>query len=147
MGHLEFFEDHVNFGVQPYFTNIESELKAILHEGNMGIVLQAIYPIGSIYMSTNSTNPNTLFGFGTWVAFAEGRTIIGVGTSDQAFSAGASGGASTHTLTSGELPSPNTISTATTSTTAVAIDAYTEDAQPHNNLPPYIVTYIWQRTA
>lgn len=51
--------------------------------------LQALYPIGSIYSSTVSTNPNTLFGFGTWVAYAAGRVMIGNGGG---FSAGATGG-------------------------------------------------------
>ena len=41
-------------------------------------IWKKIYPIGSIYISVNSTSPATLFG-GTWVAFAEGRTLIGVG--------------------------------------------------------------------
>jgi len=36
----------------------------------------AAYPIGSIYMSTVSTNPATLFGFGTWVAYGQGRMPI-----------------------------------------------------------------------
>jgi len=34
------------------------------------------YPVGSIYMSVNSTNPRELFG-GTWVAFGQGRAVIG----------------------------------------------------------------------
>jgi len=38
------------------------------------------YPVGSIYMSTVSTNPNTLFGFGTWVAYGVGRVLISAGT-------------------------------------------------------------------
>ena len=38
------------------------------------------YPVGSIYMSTVATNPNTLFGFGTWVAYGVGRVLIGAGT-------------------------------------------------------------------
>ncbi len=41
---------------------------------------QLLYPIGSLYLSTVSTNPNTLFGFGTWVAFGQGRVLVGVGT-------------------------------------------------------------------
>lgn len=40
--------------------------------------LQALYPVGSIYLSVVSTNPNTLFGFGTWVAFATGRALVGI---------------------------------------------------------------------
>ena len=51
--------------------------------------LQALYPIGSIYSSTVATNPNTLFGFGTWTAYAAGRVMIGNGGG---FSAGATGG-------------------------------------------------------
>lgn len=40
--------------------------------------INAVYPVGSIYMSVNSTNPSTLFG-GTW-ARLEGRFLIGAGT-------------------------------------------------------------------
>lgn len=51
--------------------------------------LQLLYPIGSIYSSTASTNPGTLFGFGTWVAYGEGRVLVGNGGG---FTAGATGG-------------------------------------------------------
>jgi len=43
--------------------------------------LQAVYPVGSIYINAGvTTNPATLFGFGTWVAFGAGRVLLGVGT-------------------------------------------------------------------
>ncbi|WP_396129895.1 phage baseplate protein, partial [Faecalicoccus pleomorphus] len=42
-------------------------------------LVDLVYPVGSLYMSTNSTNPSTLFG-GTWEPYAQGRTIIGAGT-------------------------------------------------------------------
>jgi hypothetical protein len=46
----------------------------------------SIYPVGSIYINAAvSTNPGTLLGFGTWVAFGTGRVLIGVDTSDSAF--------------------------------------------------------------
>lgn len=66
--------------------------------------LNAAFPVGSIYMSVSPTNPGTLFG-GNWEAYAQGRTIFGAGTSDQTFSAGATGGESSHTLTTNEMPS------------------------------------------
>lgn len=39
-----------------------------------------IYPVGSIYLSTVSTNPNILFGLGTWEAWGAGRVPVGVGS-------------------------------------------------------------------
>lgn len=59
--------------------------------------LQIIYPVGSIYTATVSTNPNSLFGFGTWTAFGAGRVLIGNGGG---FSAGATGGSADATLVS-----------------------------------------------
>ena len=47
--------------------------------------LQAVFPVGSIYISTTSTSPATLFGFGTWVAFGAGRAIVGQDTGDSSF--------------------------------------------------------------
>lgn len=44
--------------------------------------LQALYPVGVIYTSIISTNPSSIFGFGTWVAFATGRMLIGIDSSD-----------------------------------------------------------------
>lgn len=76
-----------------------------------GASLEAIYPVGSIYTSTVSTNPADLFGFGTWVAFGAGRVLIGAGTgtdsnsTQQTFSAGNTGGEYSHTLSTGEMPS------------------------------------------
>lgn len=74
--------------------------------------LDSVYPVGSIYMSTSSTNPHNLFG-GTWEAYAQGRVLIGVGQGTDAngvkktFNAGATGGEYEHTLTVGEMPAHN----------------------------------------
>lgn len=43
--------------------------------------LKKVYPVGSIYMSTVSTNPATLFGFGTWEAMPAGRVLLAQGKS------------------------------------------------------------------
>jgi hypothetical protein len=48
--------------------------------------LQALYPVGSIYINaTDSTNPGTLLGFGTWTAFGAGRVMVGLDGSDALF--------------------------------------------------------------
>lgn len=69
--------------------------------GPVPVTLSQIYPVGSIYISTSSTNPNTTFGFGTWAAI-QGRVLIGA---DGTYTGGSTGGAATKTLTSTELPS------------------------------------------
>ena len=71
--------------------------------------MKKIYPVGSIYMSTVSTNPATLFGFGTWEAMPAGRVLLAQGKSSwgTTYNAGSTGGEATHQLTVGELPSHN----------------------------------------
>jgi hypothetical protein len=47
---------------------------------------QLIYPVGSIYINANvTTNPVTLLGFGTWVAFGSGRVMVGLNSGDPLF--------------------------------------------------------------
>lgn len=48
--------------------------------------LQTLHPVGSIYINaTNATNPGTLLGFGTWVAFGAGRVPVGFNASNALF--------------------------------------------------------------
>jgi hypothetical protein len=48
--------------------------------------LQAVYPVGSIYINaSSSTNPSTLLGFGTWEAFGAGKVVVGLDSGDTAF--------------------------------------------------------------
>ena len=47
-------------------------------------LLDHIYPVGSIYMSTSATNPTNFFG-GTWVAWGAGRVPVGFNGSDGNF--------------------------------------------------------------
>lgn len=56
----------------PSLEDIENEIASAKD------ILNKTYPVGSIYMSVNSTNPSTLFG-GTWERLA-GRFLIGAGT-------------------------------------------------------------------
>lgn len=48
--------------------------------------LGALYPVGSVYINaTNSTNPGTLLGFGTWSAFGAGRVPVGFDSGNALF--------------------------------------------------------------
>jgi hypothetical protein len=136
--------------------------------------LVAAFPVGSIYMNaSNSDNPSTLLGFGTWVAFGAGRVIIGEGSDsdDQptpetvSFTAGEEGGEYNHTLTIGEIPAhTHTIPNNIIQSGNARVDQYEDDynifpfvttsttssvggGQSHNNLQPYIVVHMWKRTA
>ena len=67
-------------------------------------IWKKIYPIGSIYISVNSTSPATLFG-GTWERFGNGKAIVGVDESDDDFKTVAlTGGSKTKTITVENLP-------------------------------------------
>ena len=67
-------------------------------------IVNVVYPVGSIYISTSGTNPANLFG-GTWVAFGTGRTLVGINTSDGDFnSVEKTGGSKTRTLSVANIP-------------------------------------------
>jgi hypothetical protein len=123
-----------------------------------------LYPVGSIYINaTDSTNPSTLLGYGTWVAFGEGRVLVGLDSSDTDFdTAEETGGSKTHTLTVDEIPAHThsyddwagagtaggSSSTDSRQTTSVSkTSGSTGGGDPHNNLQPYITVYMWKRTA
>ena len=59
----------------------------------VAVYWKTIYPVGSIYISTNSNfNPNTTWG-GTWRKTAEGRCLIGA---NDTYPLGSTGGEATH---------------------------------------------------
>lgn len=66
-------------------------------------VLQAVYPVGSIYCSYGSTSPAVLFGFGSWTKI-EGRFLLGASST---YGLGSMGGAATVTLTVNQIPAHN----------------------------------------
>ena len=68
-------------------------------------IFNSIYPVGSIYMSTLSTDPSTIFG-GTWASWGNGRVPVGVDSSQTEFAtAEKTGGEKSHALTAAEMPS------------------------------------------
>lgn len=54
-------------------------------------MLDRMYPVDSIYISTNSTSPASLYG-GSWERYGQGRTLVSVNESDTDFTAGKTGG-------------------------------------------------------
>lgn len=68
------------------------------------LILNAVYPVGSIYMSVDPANPSTLFG-GTWIAWGSGKVPVGVNANDSDFgTVEKTGGEKQHTLTTSETP-------------------------------------------
>lgn len=148
--------------------------KNLLIQANIDFNL--IYPVGSIYMSTNDTNPSLLFG-GTWEQL-ENRFLLGAGSS---YTAGNTGGSATmahthatsnHTLTVAEMPShshkytdyynvskgtgykcvafnlnadPTGLSVQATGGGGAHNHGNTGAASNADNMPPYIVVYMWKR--
>lgn len=133
-----------------------------------------IYPVGSIYMSTNRTfNPNTEFG-GTWAKTAEGRCLIGANTE---YALGSTGGEATHSLTIEEMAEHNhgagrytgfelsnagirgadsssqsqyqvLIANTDSTSSSNRLETNTSgNGVAHNNMQPYLVVNIWERTA
>lgn len=66
---------------------------------NNKTLLDLLHPVGSIYQSTVSTSPATLFG-GTWEQLS-GRFLI---AANSTYTAGSTGGEASHTLTVAEMP-------------------------------------------
>ena len=53
-------------------------------QAQINSVWDKVYPVGSIYISANTTSPAVLFG-GTWEAYALGRALVGHSVNDNAF--------------------------------------------------------------
>ena len=135
-------------------------------------LLDSIYPVGSIYMSTSDNSPQNFLG-GTWVRI-EGQFLLGAGSG---YNPGDTGGEATHTLKESEMPRHNHSISAPSSyatggggsflsvegkavvrstqswsssgsggITGIGTDAV-GNGNAHNNMPPYLAVYIWKRIA
>ena len=101
--------------------------------------IDKLYPIGSIYITTTATNPSTIFG-GTWVAYSQGRQLVGVGSNGiSSYSYNATGGSSTVKLTSANLPAHNhTITpTGTVASTFTGNEVITNSTGSHTHIVPF----------
>lgn len=139
--------------------------------------IENCYPIGSVYISVNNTNPETALGFGTWTQI-EDRFLLAAGST---YTGGDTGGAATVKLSKANLPAVSgTIAmhsqgvatnvhdvTGCFSSELINKNKYRSGGSEvsgapsigrvnfsnggsgaaHNNMPPYLVVYIWKRTA
>lgn len=132
------------------------------------LTVDDIYPVGSVYMSFDSTSPASRFG-GTWEQIKD-VFLLAAGST---YKAGATGGEAAHTLTKDELPhfkadvyitvggvnyqvmyvnaasradgqSPYFVVNSGSTKVWADIDG---GGQAHNNMPPYLTVYMWRRTA
>lgn len=130
------------------------------------------HPIGSVYISFDSTDPGTLYG-GTWERL---KKVFLFAADDDQYTVGSSGGEETHTLTVDEMPSHSHTTTfynddfSNGGDTETNLDrkkqspGLTYDVSwkngawqyssnvtggnaAHNNMPPYITAYMWRRVA
>jgi microcystin-dependent protein len=183
--------------------SLTADVSGILPIANIPLltIVDTVYPVGSIYTSVVSTNPGTLFGTGTWIAFGQGKVMVGINAAETEFdTVEETGGEKTHALTSTEMPShthtqdahthtvtdpththttsapyttgagatgngsgipphngvPNgsnwggaisAASTGISNQSTTATNQNTGGGGGHNNLQPYIVVYMWKRTA
>ena len=125
-------------------------------------LLDAFYPVGSIYQSVNSTSPATLFGGGTWERI-EDKFLLAAGST---YAAGSTGGEASVSLTAAQngphthaayyadpagsksfgysYTSKGEQSNASTDSSGIVSSG---SGEAHNNMPPYLTVYVWQRTA
>jgi hypothetical protein len=131
-----------------------------------------VYPVGTVYENkTNSANPNTYLGRGTWVAEGQGRVAVGAGSGTDTrgetitFTAGATGGEYKHVMTPAELAAhthstnwpmyteagseQNHVASGGTNLETQTMTLATEStgsSTPFNVTQPYSVYYRWLRT-
>lgn len=163
-------------GIEALTTELDSRAKSDasnLTDENVTSWANKFFPVGSIYMSVNSTSPASFLG-GTWEQIKD-KFLLGSGDT---YTNGATGGEATHTLTVNEMPSHThafmsagqggtytdnykQVWTATGGSDGNGIPANlslltiegiqgvqnTGGSQAHNNMPPYLAVYMWKRTA
>ena len=128
-------------------------------------ILETVYPIGAIYISTNDLDPSWAFGFGLWEKIQD-RFLLAAGNN---YPAGSTGGEAEHILTEEEMPAHdhefdrhqlwrNEIVPPSTTTMGDGYGASNKTLQiytdttvatgagdPHNNMPPYLAVHMWKR--
>lgn len=137
-------------------------------------LLDTVYPVGSIYITTSNTSPASFLG-GSWERYAKGRTLIGVDEKDENFiDATHSGGSKTQIVNGNSFRahikfdsagrfwfqqdessepwnSTSSVHNITYDWTSGAWGTKTgiqiSNKQTLDNLPPFQTVYMWRRTA
>lgn len=163
-----------NYPAITYYTYDGSKNVTLSINENTLKIFDAVYPVGSIYMSTSSTNPEYIFG-GTWEQIQD-MFLLAAGSK---YEAGTTGGEATHTLTqtelpkisgsfggtssgnawgvlgtssgvfsrSGSIPAPTNTEKTPDNTRNTTINMTFGGGQAHNNMPPYLAVYVWKRVS
>ena len=128
------------------------------------MIIDLIYPIGSIYMTVSDTNPFEKIKFGVWEKI-ENRFLL---ASSNIHMNGETGGEENHTLTINEIPKHShkmkydsigwtAIRQSSGTNGILEYNKSSYDGQysteevgngnAHNNMPPYLVVNMWKRIA
>ena len=129
------------------FTTTKKELTELINT-----TLDSIYPVGSVYISLTSTNPGTYLK-GTWAQFAQGRTLVGVGSGNdgsntQTFNVNDTGGEYKHMLSKKELSFIDYGALLQQNGSVIGVHSHGPEesgAQKISLMQPYYSVYFWKR--
>lgn len=131
---------------------------------NWSVIMNLVYPVGSVVTLGVSTNPSTLYGVGTWTAI-EGKVIVGKAASGTFNTLDATGGSETKNMAhTHSVPYNGWSETAQEDVSRPGVlltrdnDGWEYHASANNTsgsggsatqdvMNPHIVKYVWQRTA
>lgn len=132
-------------------------------------LLDRMYPVNSIYISTNSTSPASLYG-GSWERYGTGRALISASDTDTDFKAGTTGGSKTHEHNPGTFGAQVSLSGKDIVARRVKLPSFKGDVRhigdvyggsfdadwgaaivghsdSASSMEPYVAVYVWRRTA
>ena len=132
-------------------------------------LLDRMYPVNSIYISTNSTSPASLYG-GNWERYGTGRVLVSASDTDPDFMAGTTGGSKTHNHNPGTFGAQVSLAGQNTVVRRVSIPFFKGDVRhigdiyggsfdanwgaaivghsdDASSMEPYVAVYVWRRTA
>lgn len=128
-------------------------------------LINLIYPVGSIYITVNSTSPAVLFG-GSWTQLTNTFLYASTTADTNATTAPSGQGEATHTLTVNEMPAHqhdsqlryhhynangsshnrSTWEEGPNNSVDDFMTGWAGGGAAHNNMPPYMKVYMWKRT-